>query len=432
MRVGRICRVLSAGVAALLFAACEQKLPADGENGAKSKSKENVGDSQVLTPPLTIATEGRAPLKRDSAHLPRTFAAWRDQVRSVQPTVAGVTLGRVDYADPWILIGDSVAIGFDRGTSAVVITDMRTGARSRVGRVGQGPLEFSPHASLARWVGDSVLVIDRPQLRATVLDIRTRNGRSFGFAEGDTSKVGEPIAFLKGTGIAHQSRELNGASGVTGMYRATRILRVVSASTQEVKMAAHLQGEMGIRVAVGEARIIGSAPVVLAPLLTAAPEDLWWVPGGTDSLYQLGRSSPRFVGRLEVPIARLSAAEKTRLKDAYLSKFSKSQEVFGAVARIVSIPDSISSLGSLSSSDDGSLWFRISAVGTEDVGSVWIQAQPNASIVRCFFIPPEQRILAFGQTIAIIATRDSTDDTYDLGVARLSMGCPASSLRLWN
>ena len=196
-------------------------------------------------------------------------------------------------------------------------------------------------------------------------------------------------------------------------------------------MRVGLQDAVRYRIPFRSGRLIGTAPVALAPLLAATPDELWWIPGGTDSLYAMGPSSSRLVGRLGVPFAKLTPREKTRIKDAHLSQLSSAPEAAAAVASVISIPDSISSLGSFWAGEDRSLWFRITSVGIRDVGSVWIQAQPDASIVRCFSIPPEKRILAFGRKVAIVATRDTTDDTYGVGVARLSVGCPTGALRLW-
>lgn len=59
---------------------------------------------------------------------PTTFAEWRAAAPRLDSS-SGTELGRSDFATSWLVIGDSIAVGFDRSIRGVLITHLRTGAQ---------------------------------------------------------------------------------------------------------------------------------------------------------------------------------------------------------------------------------------------------------------------------------------------------------------
>jgi hypothetical protein len=419
---------LATVTACFVLTSCTRDRPADPQRPS-AESADHA--SQVRPDSSPNVSESALSTNQGATRFPTTFAEWRAAAPRLDSS-SGTELGRSDFATPWFVIGDSIAVGFDRGIRGVLITDLRTGAQERIGREGRGPLEFSVQAMIGRWAGDSVLVIDRGQLRATVVNVHTRAGRSFQFIERDTSSMGEPLGSLADQRIVFRSRAPNLEHGTDGMYRGLQVLRLKASTSDDASMSASVVGEAGIRVPFGGGRIIGSAPVQLAPLVAVGDKDVWWIPGGTDSLYAMGRTPPRFVGRVALPVKHFSRLEKSQLLTEHLSKFQKTPDVASAVAKILTIPDSISSIGGMLAGEHGSLWFRITEPGVRDVGSVWIEAGPDTLIARCFFVSPKRRVLAIGGSLTIVATRDSSDDTYGISVVKLSKSCSTGGMKLWN
>lgn len=418
--------VIVARLLCLLSCAAEQ-------SPARERTRERVAGRGIVDTSARVGAIASAlpPSTGEGRSLPSSFDAWRRLAPSLADVESSTALGQMDFATPWFIIGDSVAVGFDRGRRSVRVADLRGGAQASIGREGRGPLEFSVQATVGRWTGDSVLVVDRGQLRATVLNVHTRAGRTFPFSERDTSSTGEPLGSLGDHHIVFRSREPNLERGTDGMYRGLQVLRLIAMKSGVTTTSASVIGEAGIRIPLSAGRLVGSAPVQLAPLIAVGDDDVWWIPGGTDSLYAMGSTPQRFVGRVAVPVKRFSRSEKSELLKEYMSRFRKTPDVATAVAEVLTIPDSMSSIGGLLAGSGGSLWFRITEPGVRDVGSVWIEAARDGLITRCFFVAPEKRVLAFGRSVAILATRDPDDDTYGVSVDSLSNGCPTGAVPLW-
>jgi hypothetical protein len=423
----RFARALLISTAMLSVGGCT-RMPSDGS----AKSAPAVGGA-----PTSEGAKANKDNEAESAPSPvaspSTFAEWRELASPLVVTHDRPPLLSVDAADHWLMIGDTLVVGFDRAASAVKTLNLKRGAARLFGRRGAGPLEYSPMTSIAAWDGDSVLLMDSGQARATVLSLADGTGRTFAYASVDSAVSSELIGRVGRLGLVFRRYSNNTERGEPGMYRAAGLVRVLDQSDgRELARLAFL-GHAGVRFQIGDARTNAVAPIPLAPLFAVQSSRVVSMSGDSDSLFALGEvGEPRLLGRLAIPMVELRAADRQAIRARYLAKFRKDPPQYAAALdKYLTIPQRISTVGSLWSGADESLWIRIAGVGTSDSGSVWLQLLKDSSIGRCVSVPPPMRVLAFGRSVALVGEQSGEDDgTFDVRVAAIPSGCATRRLTL--
>jgi hypothetical protein len=352
------------------------------------------------------ASAAPAPPRDGLASPPQTLDEWRAIATPLRAATRGGLRFTVDRADRWIVVADTIAVGFERASGRVRMINLRSGAERQVGRLGAGPLEFSTVAAVGAWSGDSVVIMDSGLMRATVLSALSGAGRTFAYASVDSALRGDLVGAAGATGLVFRSLRNNTERGEAGMYRAEMTLHVVPLASGVPPQHIALAGYAGFRIRVGGGMINGNAPVTDGPLVAPTPSGLLSIPVGTDSLFALrAPNPPTLIKRLGISTVALSGETRRRILDGYLSKFAKSPpEVVTALREKMVIPARVSPLDALWSGADATSWTHLVFPEATDAQTVWIQWNAEGALVRCVRTDRTQRVLAFTGTQALVAT----------------------------
>ena len=375
--------------------------------------------------PVNIPERQDSTGRETTAFSPRNLASWERVAPELRADATMSASGfEADRPDPWIIVGDSLGVTFDRSSSSMRTVRLRDGTERRTGRPGAGPLEFSPQSLVSRWRGDSALIRDAGQRRASVIALDHSGGRTFAYSAVDSTPRGDLLGQLRSGGLVFRAYQNFTQQGPPGAFRAPGSLRIVDPQSRSELGRASIIGPMAVRASIGEGRLLAAAPVSLASMVLVQPDRVLWIKGGTDSLFQLREGGPAtLVARLALPQVELTAADTRNIVEEWLARHEKNPSFQKALRPYASVPSRLSALTATSDGEGGTAWLRL-ALGLEDeAGNVWVQMGADYSVAQCFRVPGGTTVLGFGRSVALIATESEVDGTFAVAVARLPGTC---------
>lgn len=357
-----------------------------------------------------------------SAESQRPVVVWPERAPSLvlRPIGAGI---EADHAAPAVLFGDTLAVWFERAESRVRVVQLRTGAARTFGRAGQGPLEFTAVGRVQHWVGDSALVLDEPQARATVLSIATGRGRVLRYFDVDSASGAQLAGRLASGALVTVLRSNNTQDGADGVVRISAQYRIL-ARERVLDATIPFDGGSMVRLHMGNSASIMVAPVQInAPSVVGNGQLLWVSPRG-DTLYRWRSATSRpFALAVKLPEQILPSAERSRIMDAWLTTLGASGERAKRLRAIVAIPASVPLTQRILAADDGRIWLRIARDASDQGASAMLELDDRGDVTRCFRLGARQRLFGLGRAVAVIGTR-TDDDVYRVEAATLPAQCP--------
>lgn len=270
---------------------------------------------------------------------PLTPAAWHQ--RAPQLATKPVTgLADLDLPTAFTLIGDTLGVWFERADAQVKRVDLRTGVVRVFGRLGHGPMEYSNTCTISRWLGDSVLVRDAADLRATILSLASGQGRQIRYAALDSSPATRLEGMLEGNTAVTYIASRGAQNGPDGFFTDTVTLRV-RRNGRDLREPITLVSGSGVRLHFDGGAMVAAPPVSLGQEYLIDTRRIVWVSPGSDTLHTWRVDGSASAVPVRLPVHVLNAATRRSIFEAWLAKSQLKPPIAAGFRRVVRLPERV-------------------------------------------------------------------------------------------
>ncbi len=355
------------------------------------------------------------------AQPPLTPAVWYQRATPLVTTpVRGVE--ELDGPVPFTLLGDTVAAWFERADAQVKRIDLRTGAVRAFGRLGHGPMEFSNGCSISRWIGDSILVRDPVDLRATVMSLATGQGRQVRYVALDSAPGTRLQGLLEGNVVVTTIETRGSQDGPDGYFTDTLTLRV-RRSGRHLREPIAFVGGSGVRLHYSGGALVSSPPVGLSQGYLIDTHRIVWVSSDNDTLYTWHVDGTTTAAPVRLPVHVLSAATRRTLFENWLAKGQLKPPMRDGFRRVVRMPERVPAVTRLYTSTADRFWMRVEQTPATTEAATIVEITERGQVTRCFRLAPTQRLLGIGAEVAITGEK-TDDDLWRVKLGSIPAACP--------